>query len=804
MYAKQVSLAAAVAVLVGLVCAGIAAAQAGEGADPMGTAEIDLRMGGAGGVYFLAEPGDFWVEVEKRDRHRLNRTTELRAILAGPDRRVIQEEVIPDDGLAKDSALGEPGRVRLSTQVERRGVYVLNITISQDRYGDEILWGFRSNCPKYLIETSRGHRDSRHTEPILLLNPDKPANVVFMPRETEFAIELSGLPEGFETVPIFEADDEPVYAMPVGEDGKASQVVPAGERGEAVPWRLHLPKGQATVNIDGVTQWERNERYANLSLWTDNAESWFPFREYRWLLTPYSRSLYAEAEGECEVALQVHNNSPVETSVALSLEFPEADWPAELSDSTVTLGAGRSARVTLTATAPEEGEARVVYVRATTMDGSDFSTYSTVTVNAGEPPAARPLEMPLTLRAYEHENKQFGYLPTYPLGNQPYFSPDGQPYVCSGGIATSRDGEWSTTPLRDADGTGYSPVISKVAFDAAGGVYVLGRSRDGYALLHSADGGDTYAAYALPSRAESGSGFDVEQFSGNNVPEAPPPFVRITRTAKDAKLKWRSLCDLELYVPTKTADGVPLGEPIMVTDKCLGLSSHSGTPSTIVSRGTKVHVAWAEATDPEADVPGTPAYVTTYDRATGELAEPVLLGYGPPANDVHNSPSITMDSEGYLHIVAGTHGRPFPYTKSLQPNDAHAGWTEAVLVGEGLPQTYVGLVCGPDDTLHLACRLWRSGVEPFPLSSHATLAYFRKRPGQPWEAPRVLVVAAFSEYSIFYHRLTIDHAGRLFLSYDYWSTHWFYRNDHFGNRRSLLMSPDGGETWKLASGADLG
>ena len=69
--------------------------------------------------------------------------------------------------------------------------------------------------------------------------------------------------------------------------------------------------------------------------------------------------------------------------------------------------------------------------------------------------------------------------------------------------------------------------------------------------------------------------------------------------------------------------------------------------------------------------------------------------------------------------------------------------------------------------------------------------------------PRVLIVPPFSEYSVFYHRLSIDRRGRLFVSYDYWSTHWFYRNDQPGRRRTVLFSPDGGENWKLATTADL-
>ena len=52
-------------------------------------------------------------------------------------------------------------------------------------------------------------------------------------------------------------------------------------------------------------------------------------------------------------------------------------------------------------------------------------------------------------------------------------------------------------------------------------------------------------------------------------------------------------------------------------------------------------------------------------------------------------------------------------------------------------------------------------------------------------------------------RWTIDREGALFLSYDYWSTFWSYRIDHWGTRRALLTSPDAGKSWKLADAADL-
>jgi hypothetical protein len=246
-----------------------------------------------------------------------------------------------------------------------------------------------------------------------------------------------------------------------------------------------------------------------------------------------------------------------------------------------------------------------------------------------------------------------------------------------------------------------------------------------------------------------------------------------------------------------------MGQPILVSDLCIGLSQHSGIPASVVSKDGKVHVIWAEATDPDEDVPGVPTYVATIDRETREMGEPALVGYGPPANDIHNSPSITMDSQGCLHALSGTHGCPFPYARSLAPNTAHAGWTVPEAAWQDARQTYIGFVCDPDDTLHSAFRLWWNGTSYFPAGNYATLAHQHRPAGEAWQEPRVLVVPPFSEYSVFYHRLTIDRSGRLFLSYDYFSTYWFYRNDHQGSRRALMMSADGGMTWKLVETSDL-
>ena len=750
----------------------------------------DFRVGGCGGAYFRAEPGEFWVEVEKQDLNNRGRKTHVRAILFGPDRTVVAEETLPWQGMEKGSGPGPVQRVRLAVQVPWAGVYGLNITASEDRYGEDMVWGLRTNCPRYLVETSRGHKDARHEEPLVVQNGDVPGAVCFLPRDGAFTLDLSGF-RG-EALRLLDATGQELANIPVNDDGTATHTAPATAHRENVPWQLQLSGANGTVNIDGVTRWDKEDGgYEDLSLWTPRADTWFPFHENRWLLTPYRQRRNVAHGAEGSVPFEVHNNGREAKTVALALEYPGDPWTAALSEDTVTLAAGASEVVELAYRAPETGAEARVHVRATA-DG--FSTFSTVVLTPDMGVLAEPLDLPVVLKPYHHENAQFGYAPAYPVTTQVYFDQENRPAITSrNGVSVLRDGAWRESALEPLQS-------SKVAFDPDNDLYLLARSAGQPALQHSRDGGATFTAYPLPGNGV----FDLEQFSGHNTPASPPPLARFIRTASDPDHIWRKVNDLDLFLPAKTAGGtIVLGEPIRLSALCIGLSSHSGIPSTIVSRGDKVHVVWAEATDPAVKVPGVPTFVATWDRAAGTLSEPALVGYGPPANDIHNTPSITMDSQGYLHVLVGTHGSTFLYAKSLQLNDASAGWTEPEPLGPGLRQTYVGFVCGPDDTLHVVFRLWHTDTTYFPASHYATLSYMRKAPGQPWTAPRALIVPPFSEYSVFYHRLTIDRNGALFLSYDYWSTYWFYRTDRRETRRALMTSANGGETWKLATMGDL-
>ena len=763
--------------------------------------QTSFQFGGCGGVYFLASPGELWVEVEKRDLNRRG-ATHLRAILVGPDRHVLVEEWLADDGREKGSGPGPVQRVRLETPVLREGVYALNITVTTDRYGMDTAWGFRTNCSRYLVETSRGHRDAPHEEPLVLLTPGVSGDVCFLPQVGEFAVEASGLTAGALT--LYDPQGKEAGVLTVSEKGEASGTFRNDTA--AAPWRLHFPKFKGVVQIDGVTRWAEGEGgFENLSLWTPHAESWFNFHDNRWLLTPYRCTVYADAGAEGRVVFSVHNNAPGARKVALGLEFPgDRPWSVELPAREVTLGPDEAIEVALRYRVPAEGDTWTCHLRATPVGGTAFSTYSTLELRRGTAPAAEAIPIPHVLRPYNHENERFGYLPDYPLTNEVYFDVNNQPVITSGSAITLRRGNsWhEITSARNSDGEErpFRLAMSKVAFDQANGIYTIAIQDEEPVFLHAPDGATAFRAYRIPGEGR----FDIEQFSGHNLSGNPPAFIRNTLTATDPKVFWRRVNDLVLFVPEKTQDGgISIGNPIPLSNKSIGLSSHSGIPSSVVSRGRNVHVAWGEATDPEKKVPGVPTFVATYDRETGGVSEPAFVGYGPPANDVHNSPCITMDSQGYLHVLVGTHGRTFKYARSLEPNNAGGGWTQPENIGPGLRQTYVGLVCDQDDTLHLVFRLWLSDTAYFPASSFGSLAYMSKRPGEPWSEARPLIIAAFSDYSIFYHRLTIDRKGGLFLSYDYWSTYWFYRTDHRGSRRALITSPDQGATWKMGALEDL-
>lgn len=814
---------------------------------PTADPEMPWSTIGAGGVHLYAEPGLLEVRIFKRDQNSSQNTrTEMQVLLLSPDREVLERVSIPAyEGESTDGKNPVQTAV-LRTRVEYPGIFFVHLLFPGNRHGMHVEWSIETNAAGWVIETARGHRDDRHREPIVMDNPGKTANISFLPRKGEFAIEAEALPIDSKPLHLYDAAGKLVAKIPVTSQHQTeireylqvpgperpetsiSFTVPSSEdRGEG-PWRIEIPNARFYLEIDGVTRWESEDQNPNQTLWTPVADSWFPLAANRWLVTPYNQTVNIKQSDTRVIHYKIHNNTPHPRKFDLTLEFPGPIWNAKLSDQTISLGPWESRDVPVQITGEDQDGEFLVHLRATPRDEHQVTTYASLRMRTTKSTAHEPINLPLVLQPYSHENHQYGYLPDYPLDNQIYFDPENRGYAIAGRWLHRQEGKrWEKTDLwqavmktiPDSDAEKWSGIGSKIAFDAASNVYLLASAGKTTALLHSNDHGKSFKAYLIEGHENENRSWDIEQFSGHNTPEGPPAIVRFVRTSGRNKaparlpqqLRWRSTNDLELIVAEKTGSGeLSFRKPAKLTSRALASSMHSGIPSMIVSRDRKIHVVWGEATDPSAsteDIPGVPAYIATYDRETQTLGEPVFMNFGPPPNDSHNTPSITIDSKGYLHVVVGTHGRPFQYLRSLQPNDPYSGWTESVRTSnDDLRQTYVGLVCDDEDNLHLVFRLWRSGEEHLDGSLWAALAHQRKPAGGEWEEPEILIAPPLPDYGIYYHRFTIDRNSDLHLNYDYWSTSWLYRNNTTGPGpggagkgigRAVLTSPDHGESWKF-------
>ncbi len=461
-------------------------------------------------------------------------------------------------------------------------------------------------------------------------------------------------------------------------------------------------------------------------------------------------------------------------------------------------------------------------------------------------------QTPIVLGKLKHEEALFGWAPPFQR-NVPSFDHRNRAYIRSRAedldstafVHALSDGAWAKRGFLDAVKKAYPTFVatrlgggwwpSRVVFDDDDHAYTLLRieladKSQKSLLLHSRDGCATWQITELPDGQ-----FTMEHWTGHNAIPGPPPIGVLTKL-EDHPGKWASVMRLSVYFPKKTEEGIDLGEPVVVSERCFGMSQHSGGASFAATRGGKTHITWADVTfvpgegpQPEAiwsinrrgqrehlpltnkDAPGSPTYVATYDHRTGKLGPRVMLAYAPPPNDCHNTPGIALDSEGILHVITGAHGTPFYYLRSRKPNDAYTGWEapKPTLIDPARgtssgKQTYLAMLIDQKDALHIVFREWRQDPDHHGGKQYAALSYQRKRKGYQWEPARPLVIAPVPGYSIFYHKLALDRRGRLFLSYSYWSTDKAYESlpgrYHFP---SLLCSRDGGTTWHLATTGDF-
>jgi hypothetical protein len=788
---------------------------------------------GWGAVYLLPEPGPLEIVVEKQDLNRFAGADILVARLLGPDREELAVARFPDDGNADAGGGARPvQRVRFKTEVTRPGLYKLDLEArTGQELGHDIVWGVSTNSRKMAIESL-----------LSFMNPGEEGNIYFYPLEPEFDVQVRGI-GSHQDIRLFDHEGNLVETFDTRAESTLKKQISSPASSVRKPWGIQLEQQRASLQVEGVSHFRNDveDFYPKFGYWSLTPDALFPVEEVRWLINPHQVVHYPDGSPSRH-PFRVRNGSLSPATLSLSLQVSDGVTGRLERDETVSLEPGETAEIWISLDAPDLDlgvEKRVTL--EVLSENSLLRGYSTIRLRGGPAPVQEKLALPLVLEPYRHENLLFGYRPEY-VPNIPYFDRANRPFIRlrgshrhhSRGLHVLEGEDWREADymkaveeaVPDLDHAWFASyrLANKVGFDADGDAYTLlsvtrksQRDNERQALLiHTADRGRTFAAHPLGDIGDAT--FELEQFVGHNDDFRPPAALLYARV-EDHPAQWAWLNELHLFLPVKDTEGnISPGKGILVSDRALNPAAHSGGGSALATQGDLTFVVWGEAVDPKDDAPGVPSYISVYDRASGNLATPQFLAYAPPINDSHNSPAVTLDSQGYIHVVVGAHGRSFQYLRSREPLRIDAGWTDPVNIlstgrieiGADVPergaQTYVGLVCTPDDTLHVVSRQWREGVD----SDHdghlyAALSYQRKRPGEGWEEPVPLVVPPLPNYSVFYHKLSIDRMGRLYLAYNYYSVHEHYRKDIPGrlNHQAVMMSADGGESWKLATTQDF-
>ena len=209
--------------------------------------------------------------------------------------------------------------------------------------------------------------------------------------------------------------------------------------------------------------------------------------------------------------------------------------------------------------------------------------------------------------------------------------------------------------------------------------------------------------------------------------------------------------------------------------------------SKIITWQGRTHVTWLDT-----PAEGFRVHIRTLDRATGEWSPTYTIG---DAADNHGGPALTVDGQGFLHVIYYSHHHPFRYRRSVRPNDA-SEWGPVEEFGVHL--TLPAVLCAPDGTLILTARRSYDN-QPWELE------LWTKPPGEKWTRHGPVLSSRHTGYVQFAASMAWapDHR-RLFLSYRIYEMPGYdNKNTDAITQVGCIMSPDAGQTWTKLNGSRL-
>jgi len=231
-----------------------------------------------------------------------------------------------------------------------------------------------------------------------------------------------------------------------------------------------------------------------------------------------------------------------------------------------------------------------------------------------------------------------------------------------------------------------------------------------------------------------------------------------------------------------------MSTPFLLSSSGSGRATAYIESNKVISYQGKTHVAWLDT-----PVEGFRVKMRSLDQANGEWSEEVTIG---EAIDNHGGPALTIDGEGYLHIVYFSHHHPFRYHRSVRPNDS-SEWEPMEQFGTDL--TYPTLLCAKDGTLILSAR--RSHDEkPWELE------VWKKAPGAEWTYHSTILRSDRMNYSQYAASMVWGHDHKtLYLGFRISQIPHIVTLEKMFSYTALgcMMSPDEGETWTKLDGTPL-
>ena len=294
-------------------------------------------------------------------------------------------------------------------------------------------------------------------------------------------------------------------------------------------------------------------------------------------------------------------------------------------------------------------------------------------------------------------------------------------------------------------------------------------------LLFSQDTMESWQVIELPRQGT----FRLESDVFHNDRKNPPVIIM--------KSKLKGLC---LFSPKFTKIGqLKLGDLIQIANES---KSHyrdvmAGAGNATVTIDNKTYVVYMVNEEREGKV-GTPHYIVSYDHITKEVSQPCFLGESGDRIDNHNAPVIALDSNKKLHVLLGTHWHSMVYIKSKEPLNFLQWEAPFYVEGNGDNRwsrnglTYPGFIIDHQNTIHLIARgrnsefVQADSTDPADNENWKSildyaLVYVRKKENGDWESRNDLVVPKHKNYSNWYHKISIDQIGNVYLAYFYYAHH---------------------------------